>query len=149
MEQFLKLPALVKLTNAEPFTAWFVVTGDATADEIRVVRSVLGAISSLPVVAFRAIGGLPLINFVVHFLAAVLFAIAQVLYRKRIELDLSSDEFFYTACSLPVILKNSCGKLHCPRGLNSIIFSFKMQKKTRTHLARRDMAHISARTFPN
>ena len=31
--------------------AWFVVTGDATADGIRVVRSVLGAVSSLPMVA--------------------------------------------------------------------------------------------------
>jgi len=44
-EQFFKLPGLVKLTNTEPFAAWFVVSGDATADEIRVVRSVLGAIS--------------------------------------------------------------------------------------------------------
>ena len=35
----------VKLTNTEPFAAWFVVSGDATADGIRVVRSVLGAIS--------------------------------------------------------------------------------------------------------
>ena len=51
MEQFFKLPGLGKLTNTEPFAAWFVVTGDATADGIRVVRSVLGAISSLPIVA--------------------------------------------------------------------------------------------------
>ena len=43
---------LVKLTNTEPFAAWFVVTGDATADGIRVARSVLGAIRSLPIVAF-------------------------------------------------------------------------------------------------
>ena len=41
-----KLPGLLKLTNTEPFAAWFVVTGDATADGISVVRSVLGAISS-------------------------------------------------------------------------------------------------------
>ena len=39
------------MTNTEPFAAWFVVTGDATADGIRVVRSVLGVISSLPIVA--------------------------------------------------------------------------------------------------
>ena len=38
------MPGLAKLTNTEPFAAWFVVTGDATADGIRVVRSVLGAI---------------------------------------------------------------------------------------------------------
>ena len=38
MEHFQKLPGLVNLTNTEPFAAWFVVTGDATADGIRVVR---------------------------------------------------------------------------------------------------------------
>jgi hypothetical protein len=31
----------------DTFAAWFVVTGDATPDGMRVVRSVLGAISSL------------------------------------------------------------------------------------------------------
>ena len=51
VEQISKSPGLVKLTNTEPFAAWFVVTGDATADEIRIVRSVLGAISSLPIAA--------------------------------------------------------------------------------------------------
>ena len=35
MEQFLKLPGIFKLTNTERFAAWFVVSGDATADEIR------------------------------------------------------------------------------------------------------------------
>ena len=45
-----KLPSFLKLTNTDPFAAWFVVTGDATPDGIRVVRSVLGAISSLPIV---------------------------------------------------------------------------------------------------
>jgi len=43
-----KLPAFLKLSNTDPFAAWFVVTGDATPDGIRVVRSVLGAISTLP-----------------------------------------------------------------------------------------------------
>ena len=46
-----KLPIILKLTDTDSFAAWFVVTEDATADEIRVVRLVLGAISSLPVVA--------------------------------------------------------------------------------------------------
>ena len=50
-----KLPALVELTNTKSFAAWFIVTGDATADEIRVVRSVLGAMSSPPIAPF----GLP------------------------------------------------------------------------------------------
>ena len=43
-----KWPEFLKLTHTNPFTAWFVVTGDATPDGIRVVRSVLGSISSLP-----------------------------------------------------------------------------------------------------
>ena len=46
------LPGVVKLTNTDPFAAWFLITGDATPDGIRVVRSLLGAISSLPIVAF-------------------------------------------------------------------------------------------------
>ena len=32
-----KLPGVFKLTNKERFAAWFVVSGDATAIEIRVV----------------------------------------------------------------------------------------------------------------
>ena len=40
------------MTNTGSFAAWFVVTGDVTPDGIRVVRSVLEAISSFPVVAF-------------------------------------------------------------------------------------------------
>ena len=47
-----KLPVFLKLTNTDPFAAWSVVTGDATPDGIRVARSILGAISSLPIVAF-------------------------------------------------------------------------------------------------
>jgi len=52
--QFLKLPPFLELTNTDPFAAWFVVTGDATPDEISVVRAIFGAISSLPIVAFRS-----------------------------------------------------------------------------------------------
>ena len=55
VDQFLKLPAFLKLTNTDPFVAWFVVTGDATPDGIRVVRSVMGAIRSPPIVALREI----------------------------------------------------------------------------------------------
>jgi len=46
---FFKLPASLKSTNTDPSAASFEVTGDATPDRIRVVRSVLGAISSLPI----------------------------------------------------------------------------------------------------
>ena len=42
------MPFVFKLVETERFAAWFVVSGDATADEIRVVRSVLGAISRPP-----------------------------------------------------------------------------------------------------
>ena len=45
-----EVAGICKLTNTDPFAAWFVVTGDATPDGIRVVRSVLGTISSLPIV---------------------------------------------------------------------------------------------------
>ena len=46
-------PVVLKLTNTDPFAAWFEVTGDATPDGIRVAWSVLGAISYLSIVAFR------------------------------------------------------------------------------------------------
>ena len=50
------------MTNTHPFAACFVVTEDAPPDGIRVVRSVLGAISSLPSLALEARleGGVPL-----------------------------------------------------------------------------------------
>ena len=48
-----RLRAFPRSTNTDPFAAWCVVTGDAKPDGIRVVRSLLGAINSLPMVAFR------------------------------------------------------------------------------------------------
>ena len=47
MDEWFKLPAFHKLTNGDPFAAWFTLSEDATPDGIRVVRSVLGVISSL------------------------------------------------------------------------------------------------------
>ena len=47
-----KLPVFLKQTKTDPFDGWFEATEDATSDGIRVVRSVLGAIRSLPIVAF-------------------------------------------------------------------------------------------------
>jgi hypothetical protein len=38
---------------------------------------------------------------------------ADISYKKRIGLKLSGDELHYTACSLHVKSKDSCGKLHC------------------------------------
>ena len=45
------LPVFLKLRNTDFFAAWFAVTDVATPDGIRVVQSVLGAISSLSNVA--------------------------------------------------------------------------------------------------
>ena len=47
------MPAFLKLISTDPFTAWFVVTGDATPDGIRIVQSVLAAMSSLTIEAFQ------------------------------------------------------------------------------------------------
>ena len=55
-EQFLKLPLVFKLTKTEGFAGWFVVSGDATADEIGVVWSVLGAVSWDQLPSQRALG---------------------------------------------------------------------------------------------
>ena len=49
--EFFKPPAFLKLTNTDPFAAWFILSWDATPDGKRVVRSVLGAISSFPIAA--------------------------------------------------------------------------------------------------
>ena len=43
-----------KLTTTDPVAAWLVVTEDATSDRIHVVRSVLGALSSLPIARRRS-----------------------------------------------------------------------------------------------
>ena len=34
-----RMPPFLKLTNTDPFAAWFAVTGNATTDGIRVVSS--------------------------------------------------------------------------------------------------------------
>ena len=36
---------------------------------------------------------------------------------QAFKLKLSGDEVYYTACSLLVVLKNSCSKLHCQKVL--------------------------------
>ena len=48
--------------------------------------------------------------------------LSRIIYEKRIESNLSSNQVHYTASSLPVILKNLCRKLHCQKGfyLNSL-----------------------------
>ena len=42
---------------------------------------------------------------------------AVILCEKGIKSKLSGNEVYYTACSLLVILKNSCRKFHCQKVL--------------------------------
>ena len=51
-----KLPVFLKLINTGPSAAWFAATGYSTLDGTRVVRSVLGAISSLSIVGACGFG---------------------------------------------------------------------------------------------
>ena len=46
--------------------------------------------------------------------------------RKSIP-NLSGHEAYCTACSLLVILKNSCCRFHCQRGINYILFSYQIR----------------------
>ena len=46
--------------------------------------------------------------------------------KQELNQDLSGHEVYYTACSLHVILKNSCSKRHCRKGFDLIIFSCKV-----------------------
>ena len=43
---FKKLPAFLKLTNTDPFAAWFVVTGDATPPLETLLGTGIGSFSS-------------------------------------------------------------------------------------------------------
>ena len=52
-----------------------------------------------------------------HGMFAHARASEKVLYEKAFILKLSGNEVYNTACSLLVILKNSCSELHCQRVL--------------------------------
>ena len=47
--------------------------------------------------------------------------------KRELNLNLSGNEVYYTACSLPVFLKNSCGRLHCQEGFNLITLSYSIR----------------------
>jgi len=47
-----------------------------------------------------------------------------ILYIQIIKLNLSSNEAYYTAYSLLVILRYSCSQLHCQKGSNLIPFAY-------------------------
>jgi hypothetical protein len=49
-----------------------------------------------------------------------------ILNEKGIRLNLSGNEVYYAACSLPVVLKNSCSELHCQKVFNLISCSREM-----------------------
>ena len=44
--------------------------------------------------------------------------------KRKLNLDLSGNEVYYTACFLLVILKYSCSKLHRQKGFYLILFSY-------------------------
>ena len=46
---------------------------------------------------------------------------------------LSGDEVYYTACSLLVIPKHSCSKLHCQKAFEIIPFSYKIVEPRSEH----------------
>ena len=55
------------------------------------------------------------------------FSLSRSLYMKReTNLSLPGSEIHHTACSSLLLLKNSCGKLHCQKGFNSILFSYEV-----------------------
>jgi len=58
------------------------------------------------------------------FYAVLKNTYTRILYEKEIKLNLSGNEVYYTAFPLPVILKNSCGEIHCQNGFDLIIFSY-------------------------
>ena len=53
--------------------------------------------------------------------------LAWILYEKWIRLKLSSDEVHFTSSSLLLVKNMLCSKIHCQKGLNLIIFSYKIQ----------------------
>ena len=50
----------------------------------------------------------------------------KIMYEKRIKFKLSRNGVYHTACSLLVILKNSCSRLYYQKGFNLILFSYKI-----------------------
>ena len=53
----------------------------------------------------------------------------RVHMKRSLHLDFSGNAVFYAACSLPVILKNSCSKLHYQKGFNSILVSYEIVER--------------------
>ena len=48
----------------------------------------------------------------------------QCYMKRELNQNLSGNKIYYTACSLLVILNNSCSKIHCQKGFNLILTSY-------------------------
>ena len=84
-----KLPAFRMLTKTDPFASWFVVTGDAPPDGERVVQSVLGASSSLPIVVTKPQSKLQAaktaVKVALAFPVGVVMRLAQWYYESKVQ----------------------------------------------------------------
>jgi hypothetical protein len=67
-----------------------------------------------------------------------------LLDEKRIKLNLSGNELYHTACSVLVILKNLCSKLHSQTGFNFILFSLKISPRQLLEVDTRECARFTA-----
>ena len=67
-------------------------------------------------------------------------------YMKReLNQNLSSNEVYYTAYFLLVILKNSCINLHCLEGFNCILFSYQTSSVAASSLGFPDVGGVTTR----
>jgi hypothetical protein len=51
--------------------------------------------------------------------------------KRELDSNLSGDEVYYTACSLPVIVKNLCSKLRCQKVLIEFSFHIRFARSVR------------------
>jgi hypothetical protein len=70
-----------------------------------------------------------------------------LLYEKGIQSKLSGNEVYYTACSLPMILTNSCSKLHRKKGFNLVPFSYELLARV-VRRALRQAVQLGATEYP-
>ena len=73
--------------------------------------------------------------------------------KRELNQNLSGNEGCYTACSLLVMLKNSCGILHRPKDFDLILFSYKVSPNPSIRQTRDTEGHWDAVnecfTFPH
>ena len=59
--------------------------------------------------------------------------------KRKLNKNLSGNAVYYTACSLLVISKNSCSKLHCQKGLDLVLFSHRITVNLHNQLKRSNL----------